>query len=217
MAGPLDSFEKLPIWQRIVMVVLGAALIMAAWFFFFYEEAVANTDQARQGLETAKAELARVEKEKEKYLERERKMAELEAELDKKMEVLPMSTASVDNLMQTFQQQARLVGLTVESWTPEPEQKEDFYARLPVKVRATGTWAQAGEFFRRVSELDRIVSVENVSMKKKDKSKRDAPGLGPAAPQLELEFEAATYRFLTDAERAAASEGGRRKRGRRRK
>ena len=53
---------------------------------------------------------------------------------------------------------ARLVGLTVQSWTPEGEFKEDYYGRLPIKVAAFGTWAQTGEFFRRVSELDRIVS-----------------------------------------------------------
>lgn len=214
MASALESFDKIPIWQRLMMFILVAAAIVAVWFFVFYQEAVDARASAKTSADTASAELDRVRTEKERFLERQREQAQTEAQLQKKMEVLPMTTASVDNLMQTFQQQARLVGLTVESWTPDPEQKEDFYARLPVKVRATGTWGQSGEFFRRVSELDRIVSVDNVEMKIRAAT-RDEDVSGP--PMLELEFEAATYRFLTEAERSAESGGGGKKKASRRR
>jgi type IV pilus assembly protein PilO len=99
--------------------------------------------------------------------------------------------------------------MSVESWTNEPEEFEDFYVRMPIKVRASGTWSQVGEFFRRVSELKRIVSVDKLSLAAKG-STADAE-LG-AAPVLEVEFEAATYRFMTDAERTeAASKPAKRK------
>ncbi len=214
MASALESFDKIPIWQRLMLFIVVAAAIVAVWFFVFYQEAVDARASAKTSAGQASAELDRVRAEKERFLERQREQAQTEAQLQKKMEVLPMTTASVDNLMQTFQQQARLVGLTVESWTPDPEQKEDFYARLPVKVRATGTWGQSGEFFRRVSELDRIVSVDNVEMKIRTAT-RDEDASGP--PMLELEFEAATYRFLTGAERSAATDGGKNKKASRRR
>jgi type IV pilus assembly protein PilO len=196
-----EFIERLPIWQRLVVFAVLAGLVTAGWYFVFYEDAANNYASAQRSLEQQREELARVKKAKEDFLERRRKQAELEAALNKQIEILPMSASTVDNLMQTFQQQARLVGLTVESWTPKPEEKQDFYARLPIEVRATGSWPQAGEFFRRVHELDRIVSVDNLELKLKGKSEGREQGL---SPDLELSFEAATYRFLSDEERAAA-------------
>ncbi len=217
----MEQFAKLPIWQRIVIFIVVGALVVAGWFFFMYQDALDAHEGAKLAVTKAQTELDRVQKEQKNFLERQRKQAAVEAELQQEIAVLPMTKASVDNLMQTFQQQARLVGLTVEKWSPEPEQKEDFYARLPVRVEVTGTWSQAGEFFRRMYELGRenkgrIVSVDNLVLRNRNGKDRgdDAEG----APVLELSFEAATYRFLTEAERSkAAEEGGSKKRSRRRK
>ncbi len=214
----MEQFAKLPIWQRILIFIIVGALIVAGWFFLAYQDAVSSHNGAKEAVKKADDELARVKKEQENFLERQRKQADIEAKLQQKVAVLPTSKSSLANLMQTFQQQARLVGLTVESWSTEPEQKEDFYARLPVKVRATGTWTQAGEFFRRMYELGRenkgrIVSVDELVMR--NRSAGDAkPGDG--APMLEISFEAATYRFLTEAERSA-SEPTKNRRSRRKK
>ncbi|MCR9166391.1 MAG: type 4a pilus biogenesis protein PilO [Nannocystaceae bacterium] len=214
----MEQFAKLPIWQRILIFIIVGALLVAGWYFLAYQDAVNAHNGAKAAVKKADAELARVKKEQENFLERQRKQADIEAKLQQKVAVLPTSKSSLANLMQTFQQQARLVGLTVESWSTEPEQKEDFYARLPVKVRATGTWTQAGEFFRRMYELGRenkgrIVSVDELVMRNRNAG--DAkPGDG--APLLEISFEAATYRFLTEAERSA-SEPKTKRRSRRKK
>lgn len=201
--GPLlEAFAKLPNWQRLLVFLVGLGVIGALWYLLFYSDALEQRASAETALQKAQAEVAKLEKEKQQFLERQRKQAELETELNKKIEVLPMSIASVDHLMQTFQQQARLVGMTVESWSPEGEQREDYYARLPVKVKATGTWTQAGEFFRRVSELDRIVSIDNVSMVKGNATTPDGK------PLLNISFEAATYRFLSEDERKSAPARG---------
>ncbi len=215
----MEQLAKLPIWQRIVLFIVASALIIGGWFFLFYQDAVSAHEGATRSVAKAETELQRVKKEQENFLERQRKQAEIEAQIQQKVAVLPTSKSSLDNLMQTFQQQARLVGLTVESWTPEPEQKEDFYARLPVKVRATGTWSQAGEFFRRMYELGRenkgrIVSVDQLVLRNRDAGNAE-PGDG--APNLEISFEAATYRFLTESERTAETGNKRGKRRSRRK
>jgi len=213
MGSFLEAFEKLPVWQRVLIFALGLTVIVTVWFLVFYRDALARHDSAKSALKKAQVELHDVDEKKKNFIERQRKQAEIEAVLKEKMDVLPMSIASVDHLMQTFQQQARLVGLTVESWVPGTEALEDYYSRLPVKVQASGTWAQAGEFFRRISELDRIVSVDNVQLQKSTTSAR-AGADTTEAPLLTIQFEAATYRFLGEAERASAksSSGGQRRR-----
>lgn len=208
MAMGIEAFEKLPLWQRILVFLGGTLMVIAAWYFLFYQDASAERESAQVALDKAKAELAEYEIKKKNFLERQRQQAELEAALQEKIEVLPMSIASVDNLMQTFQQQARLVGMSVESWTPGAEAKDEYYARLPVQVRATGTWTQVGEFFRRISELDRIVSVDKIGLTRQRDRQTAAAGNDVT---LAVTFEAATYRLLTEAERANVQTKGRKR------
>jgi type IV pilus assembly protein PilO len=209
MATVFDGVDKLPVWQRLFVWLVVAAAIVGGWWFLFYVDAVAAREAAEQGLTKSTTELERLEKRKENFLEEQRQHEEREAKFRERMEVLPMNASTVDNLMQTFQQKARQVGLSFDSWTNETEQRQDFYARLPIKVKARGTWPQTGEFFRQLSELRQIVSVENIIVEN-TASSGDAgePGEHPA---LEISFEAATYRFLSEAERSAVPEKGSRR------
>jgi type IV pilus assembly protein PilO len=209
MASPIDTLANLPPWQRAVLWVVVGILIAVAWYFVWYSDAVVERDQAHAGLQKAEAELAEMEKKLENFEEEQRKAAEMEQQIRELMEELPMSPAVVDNLMQTFQQQARSVGLTVESWTPGGEEKLDYYAKMPVKVRASGTWHEVGEFFRRVTELRKIVSVENLKLKTRTEQGDGVDGHAI----LDVEFDASTYRFLTDQERVAATKKSTRRGG----
>lgn len=211
MAGATDSIDKMPVWQRVAAFVLIAVLIAVGWYVLFWTEATKTHEDAETAVAAANKKLEDLKVRKENFVQEQRDHEKRETEFNAKMEVLPMSSSTIDNLMQTFQQQANIGGFSVESWTPESEEKQDFYARLPIAVKAKGTWGQTAEFFRKVSELKQIVSVENIALKAK---RKDAdPG---GHPILDVEFEVATYRFLSDAERAdgaaASSRGSKRKR-----
>jgi type IV pilus assembly protein PilO len=205
MAGFSDSMGQMPWWQKLLIWLFVSAAIVAAWWFFFWTETVSKRQGAEDALATATAELERVQKRKANFMAEQEQHEKNEKELDEKMKVLPMNASTVDNLMQTFQQQARLVGLSVDDWKNEPEERLDYYARLPIKIVARGSWSEAGEFFRRLhGEIDQIVSVENLKLtlgptagSRKDEN--------PEHPELAVEFEAATYRFLSAQERAAGS------------
>lgn len=205
MAELTDSFDRMPIWQKLLMFVVGAAAILAVWWFFFYADVLESKANAEEGLAKADAELQRVKTRKANFLEEQRKHEENEKALQAEMKVLPMSASTVDNLMQTFQQRARMVGMSVESWTNEAEERQDPYARLPIRVKAVGTWSQLGEFFRRITELEQPVSIENLTFKARDP---EEPGM---APKLDVEFEAAAYRLLTPEERSGSAADGKKR------
>lgn len=213
-----DGLGKLPIWQRLVLFIFIAAVIVGGWYYFYYLDAVAARANAEAALVNAQKELVDAKEKRDNFDAEKAKVEAAEKALEAQREVLPLTASTVDNLMQTFQQQSRLVGMTVESWTNEAEEFEDFYARMPIRVRATGTWTQVGEFFRRVSELKRIVSVDRLTLKLAPPAPVREGETAPEHPGLEVEFEAATYRFLTDDERATASDKTpAAKKGRRRK
>lgn len=202
MADVTESFDRMPIWQKLLLFLVVSAGIVAIWWFLFYADALEAKTGAEGALAKADAELQRVKTRKANFLEEQRKHEENEKALQAEMKVLPMSASTVDNLMQTFQQRARMVGMSVESWTNEAEERQDPYARLPIRVKALGTWSQLGEFYRRVAELEQPISIENLSFKAKAP---EEPGM---SPQLEVEFEAAAYRLLTPEERTGSAADG---------
>src|SRR5262249_6759298 len=58
---------------------------------------------------------------------------------------LPGKT-EVPNLLVDISQTGLAAGLEEKLFQPEPEQKKDFYAELPIKIRLTGSYHQLGEF-----------------------------------------------------------------------
>lgn len=200
MASPLSSFGKAPIWQIAIAGVLSAGLVSAAWYFLYYEEAAQNLENAKVQLDAANAEKARMEKELENYEQRRMKIAEQEAEMAELIRSIPSTEATVDHLMKPFQRQARLVGFEIDSWAPGAEQRFDYYAKTPVEIHASGTWHEAAEFFRKVSEMEQVVNIEEVRMNV-DNSAR---GEGETAVHLRIDFSAASFRFLPQATAVAA-------------
>jgi type IV pilus assembly protein PilO len=106
---------------------------------------------------------------------------------------LPGKT-EVPNLLVDISQTGLAAGLEEKLFQPEPEQKKDFYAELPIKIRLTGSYHQFGEFVSGIAALPRIVTLHNIDIKPDNKDAYD---------QLSLELTAKTYRYLDEDEIAA--------------
>ncbi|HLT37816.1 MAG TPA: type 4a pilus biogenesis protein PilO, partial [Enhygromyxa sp.] len=120
-------------------------------------------------------------------------------------------SSTIDHLMSTFQREARGVGLDIGRWSPQAEERHDFYAKIPVEVTAIGSCHEVGEFFRRVAEMKQIVNIEAVKMKLGKEFEDNG------FPLLQVDFTASTFRLLTDDEQRGESEDAtRRTKGRKR-
>jgi type IV pilus assembly protein PilO len=196
----LDQLEKYPLWQLILAWVLGGSLVVAGWYFLYFSDALAEKAKAETAKTKAAADLETAKDNLANYEQRVKEQAEEDKELKRKLEVVPVDSSTIDHLMSTFQREARGVGLAIEAWSPKPEQRFDFYAKIPVEVKAVGTWHEVGEFFRRVAEMKQIVNIEGVKMK----LGKDFEDNG--FPLLEVDFTASTFRLLTEDEQRGESE-----------
>lgn len=201
----LDQLDKYPAWQLALGWVIGGCLVIAGWYFLYFSDALADKDRAAAEVVKAEADLQAAKDNLANYEQRVKEQAARDKELKKMLEVVPVDSSTIDHLMSTFQREARGVGLAIKTWSPQPEQFHDFYAKIPVEVKAVGTWHEVGEFFRRVSEMKQIVNVEEVKMK--IGKEFDDNGF----PLLEVDFTASTFRLLSDQEqKTGAGEGTRR-------
>lgn len=199
MASPIDSLSKFPVWQ-LVLGWFGVALLMVGmWYMLYYADAEEERNTVRGQHAASAQELDELETKLENFEEEMEKAAQAQREIDKAMEFLPLSQASLDHLMRTFQQHFRLAGLTIEEWRPGSEKIEQYYAKRPVDITVRGSWNQVGEFFRRVSEMRKIVNIEDVDVTVDKKTVEKF--IASSDILLDISFVAHTFRFLSDEER----------------
>jgi len=106
---------------------------------------------------------------------------------------LPGKT-EVPSLLVDISQTGLAAGLQEKLFQPVAEEKRDFYAELPIKIRLSGSYHQFGEFVSGIAALPRIVTLHDIDIKPDSKDAYD---------QLSLELTAKTYRYLDEDEIAA--------------
>jgi len=109
---------------------------------------------------------------------------------------LPGKT-EVPNLLVDISQTGLAAGLEEKLFQPAPEQKKDFYAELPIKIRLSGSYHEFGEFVSGIAALPRIVTLHDIEIK-------PAGGKDAGFDELTLDLTAKTYRYLDEDELAAA-------------
>jgi type IV pilus assembly protein PilO len=109
---------------------------------------------------------------------------------------LPGKT-EVPNLLVDISQTGVAAGLEEKMFQPGNEQKRDFYAEQPFKLRLVGSYHQFGEFVSGIAALPRIVTLHDIEIKAVNPTSKDYDN-------LTLDLTAKTYRYLDEEELAAA-------------
>jgi len=121
-------------------------------------------------------------------------LADIERSFGALLRQLPGRT-EVPNLLVDISQVGVGAGLEEKLFQPSAEVKKDFYAELPIKIKLTGSYHQIGEFVSGIAALPRIVTLHEITIKPDNKDAYD---------NLSVELTAKTFRYLDDAEVAAA-------------
>jgi type IV pilus assembly protein PilO len=109
---------------------------------------------------------------------------------------LPGKT-EVPNLLVDISQTGLAAGLEEKLFQPVGEQKKDFYAELPIRIRLSGSYHEFGEFVSGIAALPRIVTLHDIEIK-------PVTGANVGFDNLQLDLTAKTYRYLDEEELAAA-------------
>lgn len=116
-------------------------------------------------------------------------LKEVEQQFGALLRQLP-SKSEMDALLSDINQAGLGRGLQFELFKPSVERQQDFYAELPVDLRVTGNYHDIGAFTSDVSQLSRIVTLNDIAITSKD----------PKDGVLTMEAVAKTFRYLDDEE-----------------
>jgi type IV pilus assembly protein PilO len=176
-----------PIKAVIVLLLCGA--IAVGWYYFDTE------DQLKKLEKTEKAELnlrKQFEKKQAKAvnLEKYRKqLEEMKQSFGTMLRQLPDKT-EVAELLVDVSQTGLASGLEFELFDPQGENRKEFYAELPIKIKVDGNYHQFGAFISGLASLPRIVTIHNIIISPQKKKGAEA--------KLVMEAVAKTYRYLDE-------------------
>ena len=183
-----------PLPFRAGAVVLAFLVIAVGLIYYFVWDEQRPELQRRQQEEQALRTEFRDKHAKAVNLEvYKQQLKDIERSFGALLRQLPGKT-EVPSLLVDISQTGLAAGLQEKLFQPEPEQKKDFYAELPIKIRLTGSYHQFGEFVSGIAALPRIVTLHDIDIK---------PDTKDAYDQLSLELTAKTYRYMDEDEIAA--------------
>jgi type IV pilus assembly protein PilO len=183
-----------PLVVRAGAVGLCFLILTAALIYFFVWDAQLPELQRRENIEQQLRQEFKTKHAKAVNLDLyKNQLKDIERSFGALLRQLPGKT-EVPNLLVDISQTGLSAGLEEKLFQPQPEQKKDFYAELPIKIRLTGSYHQFGQFVSGIAALPRIVTLHDIQIKSENKDAYD---------QLSLELTAKTYRYLDEDEIAA--------------
>ena len=192
----LNAVNKAPIGQKIGIVAgVIVALSVANWYLF--------VDPMQTQIAVRQATLRQLEDELIQKQSIANNLAQfkhekeiLERRLAQALTELP-NEANVDDLIRSLSEIGTKSGLTINSIDPQAEQRQSFYASIPIVMAVTGNYHEIGVFLDALSKLARIVNVTNIKM--------GQAKLINEKLVVNASYVATTFRFLPEATATATA------------
>jgi type IV pilus assembly protein PilO len=154
---------RLPVPARIGVTAGLLILSGLAYYVLFFSDIagqIETTKASRNQLEGELSAAKQAEQAYQKDLEELARRRERERELNK---ILPSNT-EYPAFLSAVQSVANSTGVDLIAWSPQPEVKEQYYARVPMTIELEGRFHQIAKFFYGIGQSDRIMNMENITL-----------------------------------------------------
>jgi type IV pilus assembly protein PilO len=193
------GLEKLNTTGKVGIGFVFVALLAVAYYVVFYGDLQNKIDRARSDEKQLQGELADARQNEHLYQKDLTELAERQQRQNQLAKVLP-NTTEYPAFLSSIQTVANVSGIMLTAWAPNPEQIEQFYARVPMKLSLEGRFHQIAKFFYGIGQLDRIINMENIAM--------EEPKLVENDIVVKVTALATAFRTLSAADAAVAKRPG---------
>lgn len=159
--------KYLPLEKKVKVLSCVAAFLIPAllFYFFMYQPQADRILSLNNQIKVSSQELQTVQRAARDLPRHQKQFAEIQQKFEEMAVLLPTSQ-EIPDLLRNISDLGRRAGLDFLSFVPGAEIPKDFYAEIPVDIRIKGPYHNLGSFLDAVSKLERIVTVNNISMDK---------------------------------------------------
>lgn len=147
----------------VVIWVIAVIGVLAGYYFLLYDPL--SEDRVQQ--ESRRTELASSRSREEQNLRRYNtdvaELARARVHAQSLESVLP-NDPDIPGFMRSINALAEASGLAIRLIQPVDERVERYFARIPVQMQVSGTYLSLARFFHSVSQLPRVINMENIKL-----------------------------------------------------
>jgi type IV pilus assembly protein PilO len=159
----MAKFNEMSFLTRFVILLVVAVLIGATYYYMYYNPISQKNQELSKQIADKKAENERLREFEPKLVQLKRDMAILEQQIEREKKVVP-EDKDADQFIRLLHDTAATAGIEIRRYTAVPTVNHDFYTEVPFAIDIDGPYYSVMKFFQSVSELERIVNIDNLQM-----------------------------------------------------
>lgn len=192
----MERLEDIPSLYRWLAIPGVVVLLVVLYWSFLYQPYAEEIEALQERINSKRQTMEKYQQIAATLDTFKTQVSNLEARLHVLLRELPESR-EIPGMIRQISDVGVRTGLQIHGIKPQPEQRKEFYAEIPIQVRVKGPYHAVGRFFDDLVHLERIISVDGVQIE---------------ATNQETQCLATTFRFLDEAEAnevaASAKKGG---------
>jgi type IV pilus assembly protein PilO len=183
----LEKVLRLPNKQKIALLFLIMVAVGVAFYFGVQQPKYKQLKELQAKLNDLQNQIQESKKIADNLPRLKKEYEQLQTELASALTELP-NQKEIPSLLTSITNVGKGAGLDFLVFRPRPEEPKDFYSAVPVDISVSGSFYNVAKFFVAVSNLPRIVNINNVSVS-------DIKDVG-GRTMMKVNCLATTFRFL---------------------
>ena len=159
----MAKFSEMSFGARFLVLLLAGAMVGAVYYYLYLGPQVQANQQLKARLEAKQRENAQLRQYEPKLAELNRQTAILQQQMEIQKKIVPDEKNS-DQFIRLLHDTAATAGIEIRRYTAMPVANHEFYSDVPFNIDIDGPYYSVLKFFQRVSELERIVNIDNLQM-----------------------------------------------------
>ncbi len=159
----MAKFSEMSFGARFLVLLLAGAMLGAAYYYVYLSPQVQANQQLKTKIDDKNRENAQLRQFEPKLAELNRQMAILQQQMEIQKKIVP-DDKDADQFIRLLHDTAATSGIEIRRYTAMPTGNHEFYSDVPFTIDSDGPYYSVLNFFQRVSELERIVNIDNLQM-----------------------------------------------------
>ena len=159
----MAKFSEMSGAMRLLVLIVVGALLSAVGYYMLLNPKIQFNADLKTKIADKNRENDMLRPYESRLVQLTRDMAILEQQIEREKKVVP-EDKDADQFIRLLHDTAATAGIEIRRYTAMPVANHEFYSDVPFAIDIDGPYYSVLNFFQRVSELERIVNIDNLQM-----------------------------------------------------
>jgi type IV pilus assembly protein PilO len=159
----MAKFGEMSFAARLGVLVLAALIIGVAYYYVYLNPQIQANAEVKTKIMDKTRENEQLRQFEPKLADLNRQMAILQQQMEIQKKIVP-DDKDADQFIRLLHDTASTSGIEIRRYASMPVANHEFYSDVPFSIDIDGPYYSVLNFFQRVSELERIVNIDNLQM-----------------------------------------------------